>query len=308
MYCTRCLFRVLQLPNVGDVWSYYMDGDTKRLDSWERIVPAFRFDKETPFFELLVPTIDTVRYGYLMEKLLEVNMSVLYTGGTGVGKSMVAKGLLQSVSEKANYVPVFINFSAQTSSKRTQEMIEGKLEKKRKNILGAPTGKRVIIFVDDLNMPKLDTYGSQPPIELLRQYQDFGGMYDREKLFWKEFQDVTICAACAPPGGGRNPVTPRFVRHFCMLTIPSPSEHSLKTMFTVQSCYSLFQRPSVTFTCCAHDPQALVISPSGNSWQLLTLALCCCRRCWPVSSTSSRTRCVSVPTRSSTPPSKSTSA
>lgn len=96
-------------------------------------------------------------------------------------------------------------------------------------------GKRIIIFVDDLNMPKLDTYGSQPPIELLRQYQDFGGLYDREKLFWKEIQDMTICAACAPPGGGRNPVTPRFIRHFSMLCIPSPSEHSLKHMFTVCS-------------------------------------------------------------------------
>ena len=91
----------------------------------------------------------------------------------------------------------------------------------------------MIIFLDDLNMPKLDTYGSQPPIELLRQFQDFGGMYDREKLFWKEIHDITICAACAPPGGGRNLVTPRFIRHFSMFCLPPPSEHSLKHMFTV---------------------------------------------------------------------------
>lgn len=35
-----------------------------------------------------------------------------------------------------DYVPVFMNFSAQTSSVRTQEMVESKMEKKRKNILG----------------------------------------------------------------------------------------------------------------------------------------------------------------------------
>ncbi|KAG8130387.1 hypothetical protein E2320_017072 [Naja naja] len=39
-------------------------------------------------------------------------------------------------------------------------------------------------------MPKLDRYGSQPPIELLRQYQDFGGFYDRDKLFWKEIHAI----------------------------------------------------------------------------------------------------------------------
>uniref|UniRef100_A0A803SX01 Dynein axonemal heavy chain 6 n=1 Tax=Anolis carolinensis TaxID=28377 RepID=A0A803SX01_ANOCA len=144
-------------------------------------------------------------------------------------RSVVAKALLNRIQEEAGYVPVYINFSAQTSSSRTQEIIESKLEKKRKNILGAPGKKRVVIFVDDLNMPKLDRYGSQPPIELLRQYQDFGGFYDREKLI--DDKDVTICSACAPPGGGRNPVTPRFIRHFAMLCLPTPSEHSLKQIF-----------------------------------------------------------------------------
>ena len=51
-------------------------------------------------------------------------------------QSVIARGMLNEIADKDNYVPVFINFSAQTSSNRTQEMIESKLEKKRKNIIG----------------------------------------------------------------------------------------------------------------------------------------------------------------------------
>ena len=86
----------------------------------------------------------------------------------GVGKSVITKAVIQSIVAKGRWLPITLNFSAQTSSARTQEMIESKLERKKKTVFGAPMGKKFIVFVDDVNMPKLDTYGSQPPIELLR--------------------------------------------------------------------------------------------------------------------------------------------
>ncbi len=58
------------------------------------------------------------------------------------------------------------------------------------------------------------------------------GFYDRKKLFWKDVEDTTLVAACAPPGGGRQEITPRFVRHFTMLCVPPPSDIATKTILS----------------------------------------------------------------------------
>ncbi|KAJ3216110.1 Dynein heavy chain 6, axonemal [Dinochytrium kinnereticum] len=222
----------VQVPASNNVFSFFVDVKSKNFSVWDDLVPAFSYSSEVPYFQMTVQTTDTVKYSYLLEALLSNGYPTLFTGNTGVGKSIIVQDLLNRVSKPRGFVPMVLNFSAQTSSLQTQQIIEIKLEKKRKNILGAPSGSnKIVLFVDDLNMPKLDTYGSQPPIELLRQYLDFKGFYDREKLTWKIVQDVEIVACCAPPGGGRNNITPRFLRHFNMLNIPVPTELSLSKIF-----------------------------------------------------------------------------
>ena len=74
-------------------------------------------------------------------------------------------------------------------------------------------------------------YGAQPPNELLRQAIDSGGFYDTQKLFFKGIKDVVFLAACAPPGGGRNQVSPRLLRHFSMVWLTALSTGSLNRIF-----------------------------------------------------------------------------
>jgi dynein heavy chain, axonemal len=106
------------------------------------------------------------------------------------------------------------------------------LEKKRgKKCLGAKGTNTCVIFVDDVNMPMVEQFGAQPPIELLRQLLDHGGFYDRPNFYWKIIEKFIVLCAAAPPGGGRSALTPRFIRHFHVLNMPDPSEDAMRSIF-----------------------------------------------------------------------------
>lgn len=70
-------------------------------------------------------------------------------------------------------------------------------------------GKRLLMFIDDLNMPRVDTYGTQQPIALLKLFIERKGVYDRGKeLSWKNMRDVQVRAGGqqrARRGRGRGP-------------------------------------------------------------------------------------------------------
>eukprot|EP00741_Cyanophora_paradoxa_P024436 tig00022075_g23593.t1 len=217
-------------PEEGSVYDYCVDMETKKFIPWATRVPDFKYESGTPYFNMLVHTEDTTRVAYVVSKLVSGGFNALITGSSGVGKTVVLQDFLNGLS-KESWVFAQTTLSAQTSSKNIQDFMEDKLEKRRKNLLGPISGKRMVFFLDDLNMPLLEKYGAQPPIELLRQAIGHGGFYDRKKLFFKNIADTQFLAGCAPPGGGRNNLTPRLVRHFHLINMPDLSVASMKRIF-----------------------------------------------------------------------------
>jgi len=225
-------FPTVSMPRNGGCYDGFVNFyEGPKWKNWTDLVPPFVFNEGVSYFQLLVPNPDTVRFSYVIDRMLSRQCSVFLTGNSGVGKSVNIANLLEKMRELASVVPVYMTFSAQTKAYQTQLQIEGKLEKKRKTLLGAPVNKTIVILIDDVNMPLIEEYGAQPPIELLRQFQDQRGFYDRKKHDWKDIENTTLLLCAAPPGGGRNVMTARFSRHSHVLCMPPTSEEAMNTIF-----------------------------------------------------------------------------
>ena len=196
------------LPTLHD---YFLDLEQKKWMPWSTQVPEYAPPPDGKFSSIMVPTSDTVRSTWLIDSIAHVNKGCLFIGESGTAKTTVVAKYLQS-QDPAKFASLSLNFSSRTSSKDVQIAVEDTIEKRTKDTFGPPAGKKLMIFVDDLNMPRVDTYGTQQPVALLKLIADKGYLYDRgNDLTIKYIKDIQFAAAMVP---GRNDVDPRFIRLF----------------------------------------------------------------------------------------------
>ena len=231
-YPDNKLAKTLPAASEGSVYDLHFDKEMGRWKNWLKVatVDTSPIHERTSFLDIVVTTIDTVRYRFLFDLLVDRGKHVLFAGPTGTGKTVYIQAALDA-RDKAKFRNIQSTFSAQTSANAVQDIIDSKLDKRRKGVFGPPIGSRAVVFVDDLNMPELEEYGAQPPIELVRQFFDHGGWYDRGELSMRQLADVQFAAAMGPPGGGRNPITPRMLRHFNLVSVCDFDDASLTRVY-----------------------------------------------------------------------------
>ncbi|KAJ8318719.1 LOW QUALITY PROTEIN: hypothetical protein KUTeg_003810 [Tegillarca granosa] len=222
-------FKTVKFPTQGTIFDYFIDAETKKFEPWTKKVQKFELDPDLPLQAALVHTTETTRVKYFLDMLIDKKRPVMLVGNAGTGKTVLMGDKLNSLSD--DYMVSNVPFNFYTTSAMLQGVLEKPLEKKAGRNFGPPGTRRLIYFVDDMNMPEVDKYFTVQPHTLIRQHIDHSHWYDRAKLTLKEIHN-TQYVACMNPTAGSFTIDSRLQRHFCVFAINFPNAEALATIYT----------------------------------------------------------------------------
>ncbi|KAL0116299.1 hypothetical protein PUN28_011253 [Cardiocondyla obscurior] len=222
-------FKTVKFPSGGTVFNYFIEPETKKFIPWTEKIVSYELDSDIPLQCTLVPTGETVRLRFFMDLLIKKRVPVMLVGGAGSGKSVIMAHKLASLSDNYNIANVPFNFY--TTSDMLQKALEKHLERKTGRNYGPPGTKFLVYFIDDMNIPEVDTYGTVQPHTLIRQHMDYNHWYDRTKLNLKEIHN-TQYASCMNPTAGSFTIDPRLQRHFAVFAVSFPQKEALVTIYS----------------------------------------------------------------------------
>jgi dynein heavy chain len=221
-------FKPSWLVKDTSIYEYYFDTSSKAFRTWQSTVQPYvpqsigQGDTDVSFGEVFVDTATVAQMRFLLTTLLSQETPTMLVGLSGTGKSKIMSDFLSLQDEYVVHDTVNMNYYME--HKDLQRRLERSLDKRSGNTYAPPAGKRMIYFIDDMNLPYKEDFGTQNSLSLLRMVMDTQCLFDRSDFGTKkEIVDVNYMGAMNPTAGSFS-VADRLQRHFSVFSVQTPKE------------------------------------------------------------------------------------
>ncbi|KAF5921105.1 hypothetical protein HPG69_018505 [Diceros bicornis minor] len=155
----------------------------------------------------------------------------ILVGPEGCGKGMLLK---YAFSQLRSTQIATVHCSAQTTSRHLLQKLSQTCM-----VISTNTGRvyrpkdceRLVLYLKDINLPKLDKWGTSTLVAFLQQVLTYQGFYD-ENLEWVGLENIQIVASMSAGGRlGRHKLTTRFTSIVRLCAIDYPEREQLQTIY-----------------------------------------------------------------------------
>lgn len=174
-------FPKLDSNSLDTIYEFFVN-DSGEWAHWKERVPTWVYPQDsTPeFSSIIIPTVDNVRTEFLIDIGGKQNKSVLLVGEPGTAKTVTMRKFLAKLNPETHLFKN-MSFSSATSPMNFQRTVESYLDKRMGSTYGPPAGKKMTLFIDDINMPEINAWGDQVTGEIVRQLMECAGFYSLDR-------------------------------------------------------------------------------------------------------------------------------
>ena len=221
---------ILPLKDGQNVFDIYYDPMSDSFLEWDTLCTEYVPPSELNFSKVVVQTAETTALTYATRMLAAgAGRPVMLVGGAGTGKTTIIQDFLGHLDSSWMNYDIAMNYY--TDSKSLQAQLENPIDKRSGHTFGPPSGRRLVYFVDDLNLPYVETYGTQNSLSLMRQLIDHGNFFDRVDLgFRTQVVDTQFVTAMNPTAGSFT-ISDRLQRQFSTFACMMPSQKDLTSIY-----------------------------------------------------------------------------